>query len=65
LAWPLAGHGPLRPIGLMARRAGLPGRALAVRRLDSAAAGDGGARFAVRFMSCSPGAKSAVCDLPY
>ena len=34
-----------------------PGRALALRRLDSAAAGDGGARLAVCFMlvvSCAP-----------
>ena len=42
-----------------------PGRALAVRRLDSAAAGDGGAHFAACFMqvvSCAPGAKSASHD---
>jgi len=35
-----------------------PGQAMAVRRLDSAAAGDGGVRFAVCFMlvvSCAPG----------
>ena len=39
--------------------------AMVVRRLDSAAAGDGGARFAVCFMlvvSCAPGVKSAIND---
>jgi len=40
--WLLAGSRPLRPTGSLARRAGLLGRALAVRRLDSAAAGVGG-----------------------
>jgi len=51
VAWPLAGRGSLRPTGSLARRAGL-------LRLDSAAAGDGDARFTVYFMlivSCAPG----------
>jgi len=74
-AWLLAGRGPLRPTGLAGRFAGAAGGAstrpgvlvtvLAVRQLQSAAAGDGDARFAVCFMllvSCTPVAKSAVYD---
>ena len=73
-------HGrPLRPTGSLVRRAGLlggsirgasagPGApvvALAVRRLDSATAGDGAARVAVYFMligNCAAGTKSAIYD---
>jgi len=67
----------LRLTGSLAQQAGLlslqgrrPAWALVVRWLDSAAAEEGSARFAVCFMlivSCSPGKKSAiynclVCD---
>ena len=60
---------PLQHTGLLARQAGLlrhwPGRVLTVQWLDSAAAVDCGARFAVCFMlvvSYALGAKSSVYD---
>ena len=67
--WPMAERGPLQPNpGSLARRAGLlgcrPGRhVLAVRRLDSAAAGDGGVRFVLCYtlvVSCAPRARSLL-----
>jgi len=70
--WPLAGRGLLRPAGSAGRLAGLaaaakgtstgsgsPVASLAVRRLDSAATGDGGVRFGRRglmlLVNCVPG----------
>ena len=58
--WPLAGRRPLQHTGSAGRLAG------ARRRLDSAAAGDGGAHFTVCFMlvvsELRTGAKSAIYD---
>jgi len=62
----VAGRRCCCPMQWLASSAGrLAGAALVVRRLDSAAAGDGGARFAVCFMlvlSCAPEAKPAIYD---